>query len=68
MHRLEGEGQRLFEQYPDAGEEFGGGGAVEDAVVAGEVDAHEVGGGVRPIADDGPLGYCADGEDRRLAG
>ncbi len=58
--------KRLFEQVADPGEELGGGGAVEDAVVAGEVDPHQVGGGDLAVADDRALLDRADGEDRRL--
>ncbi len=62
----EGERERLFEQGPDPGEELGGGGAVEDPVVAGEGDTEEVRGGDLTAADDGLLGDRPDGEDRGL--
>ena len=62
----EGQGKRLFEEADYAGEELGALGAVEDAVVAGEGDRHQVGGDDLAVADDRPLLDRADGEDRRL--
>ena len=41
----ESQRERLFEQRPQPREELGGGGAVEDAVVAGEGDVEHLGGG-----------------------
>src|SRR5262245_54793514 len=62
----ESEGQWLFEESAYPGEELGGLGSIEYAVVAGEVDAHQMGGGRVAVANDWALSDRADGEDRRL--
>ena len=41
-------------------------GAVEDPVVAGQGQRHQVGDGDLAVADDRPLGHRPDGEDSRL--
>ena len=52
---LERQREGLLEQLADASEELRGVGAVEDAVVAGQRDAHRVAGDELAVADDGTL-------------
>src|SRR5690606_4760297 len=66
LARSEGESQRLLERRADVGQERGGVGAVEDAVVAGERERHAMAGDDGAVAHDRALLQRADGEDRRL--
>lgn len=63
---------RVFEEAAEGGEVLGGGGSVDDAVVAGEGGVHFVADDdllfAVDIADDGLFDGCADGDDGGVGG